>query len=142
MAVSLLRMGCAGVLLMASAAAPVSTGAWSEARANQEALAPANDTVPSDLRPLLAQPQSEMRLVAQRYNADRNTLNGNYDGGRGFGRGGGRGQGGRGASTPAPPPSSAVAPPPVSMSPNRIARLKRFDMNWQAALGKLDVSKL
>ena len=27
-------------------------------------------------------------------------------------------------------------------SPNRIARLKRFDLSWQAALGKLDSNKL
>ena len=76
-----------------------------------------------------------MRLVDQRYNADRATLNGNYDGGRGFGRGGGRGQGGRGAQR-GPAPAAAAAPDaqPVSMSPNRIARLKRFDLNWQAAL--------
>ena len=31
---------------------------------------------------------------------------------------------------------------PLSLSPNRIARLKRFDMSWQAALGKLDAGKL
>ena len=31
---------------------------------------------------------------------------------------------------------------PVSLSPNRIARLKRFDLSWQAALAKIDSSKL
>ena len=145
MAASLWRMVCAGLLLAALSSAPVRTGAWSESREHQEASqAAGNDSVPSDLRPLLATPQSEMRLVTQRYTADRNTLNGNYDGGRGFGRGGGRGPGGRGANiaTPPPSPSTTDAPPPVSMSPNRIARLKRFDTNWQAALGKIDSSKL
>jgi hypothetical protein len=71
--------------------------------------------VPADLKPLLAAPQSEMRMVVQRYTLDRSTLSGNYANGSGRG--------------------------PVPVSPARIARLKRFDMNWQAALGKLDVSK-
>ena len=31
---------------------------------------------------------------------------------------------------------------PVSLSPNRIARLKRFDLSWQAALAKIDSNKL
>jgi hypothetical protein len=92
----------------------------------------AQDTpVPSDLTPLLAAPQSEMRMVAQRYPLDRNTLSGNYANG---GRGGG-GRGGRGAA-----PAAPVAPP-VPLSPARIARLKRFDLNWQAALGKLDAAR-
>ena len=62
-----------------------------------------------------------MRLVTQRYNADRATLNGNYD------RGGAGGRGGRGAG-------AVSVPGPVSLSTNRIARLKRYDMDWQAAL--------
>jgi len=55
-------------------------------------------TVPADLKPLLAKPVSEMRLVVTRYNADRAALNQNYAGPGGFnmGRGGGRGAGGRG----------------------------------------------
>ena len=56
--------------------------------------------------PLLAAPESELRLVTQRYNTDRATLNGNYDGGRGPGRGGrgGDGRGGRGTdAAPAAP---------------------------------------
>jgi Bacterial protein of unknown function (DUF885) len=86
----------------------------------------------ADLRPLLAQPQSEMRMVAQRYTLDRVTLSGNYA--NGGGRGGGRrGRGGDGATAP-------VAQVPVS--PARIARLKRYDLNWQAALGRLDTSRL
>ena len=102
--------------------------------------------MPGDLRPLLAAPQSELGLVTQRYGADRLTLNGNYDGGRGPGRGG-RG-GGRGMEVPAdgragrgadPAPAASV---PLSLSLNRIARLKRYDMSWQAALGKLDAGML
>ena len=34
--------------------------------------------VPADLKPLLVGPISEMRLVVTRYNADRNTLIGDY----------------------------------------------------------------
>jgi uncharacterized protein (DUF885 family) len=79
-----------------------------------------------------------MRLVSQRYAADRALLSGNFLGG---GRGGGRGRrGGRGGAAPA---ASDTAPPPIS--PNRLARLKRFDLDWQAALDtfdRVDASKL
>jgi len=92
-----------------------------------QSSAPTDDTVPSELRSLLAKPDSEVRLVVLRYTTDRATLNGNYEAGRGGGRGG------RGA-TP--------AVPAVSLSTNRIARLKRFDMSWQAALAKLDGAAL
>ena len=94
---------CAAVLLAGTQLFP----AWLQARAGARqttAQAPADDnTVPSDLRPLLAAPESELRLVTQRYNTDRATLNGNYDGGRGPGRGGrgGDGRGGRGTDAPA-----------------------------------------
>lgn len=94
---------------------------------------PAAEEVPKDLKPLLASAPSEMRLVAQTYRLDRATLNGNYQG-PGGGRGGGRG---RGASADAPP-----ATPAVALSPARIARLKRFDLDWQAALARLDVKTL
>ncbi len=88
-----------------------------------------DQTVPLDLAPLLAAPQSEMRMVVQRYNLDRTTLSGNYA--NGGGRGGGRGGRGRARTTA----GAAPAPPPlVPLSPARIARLKRFDTNWQAAL--------
>ena len=87
--------------------------AWLQARAGTRqttAQAPADDnTVPSDLRPLLAAPESELRLVTQRYNTDRTTLNGNYDGGRGPGRGG-RGGDGRGRGTDAAPAAPAAPP--------------------------------
>ena len=41
---------------------------------------PADDGVPSDLRPLLQPRRSELRLIVQHYNADRLTLSGNYQG--------------------------------------------------------------
>ena len=96
--------------------------------------AQATQQVPTDLKPLLAKPASEMRLVVTRYNLDRQTLSGNYAGGGG--RGGRGGGGGRGAEGPANPSG------PVALSQARIARLKRFDRSWQAALGKIDASKL
>ena len=91
--------------------------------------------VPGDLKPLLAAPQSEMRMVVQRYTLDRQTLSGNYANGAARGGRGGRGRGGDAAAMPAPPPL-------VPMSPARIARLKRFDTNWQAALARVDAAKL
>src|SRR5262245_33317089 len=90
--------------------------------------------VPADLKPLLVQPASEMRLVVTRYNSDRQALNLNYAGPGGFnmrGGGGGRGQG-RGA---------AGGPGPIPVSAPRLSRLKRFDLDWQTALGKLNTSK-
>ncbi len=124
---------CVGVSVAAVQVVPV----WTQ-QAAPAAMQPASDdTVPSDLRPLIAAPESELRLVALRYNADRATLNGNYDSGRSGGRGG------RGASTEgrgAPGPST-TAGPAMSLSTNRIARLKRFDASWQAALAKLDSAK-
>ena len=137
---------CAAMLLAGAKLFPV----WTEARAGNDGQAQqatpqtaTDDSVPGDLRPLLAAPQSELRLVSQRYATDRSTLNGNYDGGRGPGRGGrgggGGGPEGRGGRAMDP---GATAVVPLSLSPNRIARLKRFDMSWQAALGKLDAGKL
>lgn len=89
--------------------------------------------VPSDLKPLLAKPVSEFRLVTTRYTADRQTLTLNFAGPGGFNMGrGGRGQG-------AAPMSAGT---PVSLSKTRLARLKRYDLDWQAALGKLATAKL
>ena len=93
----------------------------------------AQDTVPADLRPLLAAPQSEMRMVVQRYTLDRIALAGNYANGGARGGGGRRGRAGNADQLP--------PDPRVSVSPARIARLKRFDANWQAALGRLDSSR-
>ncbi len=93
----------------------------------------AQDAVPGDLAPLLAAPQSEMRMVVQRYTLDRATLAGNYA--NGAGRGGGR----RGrAGNPGQAPPRQLIP----VSPARVARLERFEANWQAALGRLDASRL
>jgi hypothetical protein len=105
--------------------------------------------VPEDLRPLLAAPESELRLVVRRYELDRGTLAGNYvgNGGRGGrgggrggrgGRGGGRGGGGRGGADAQPAPPAIEVP----LSPARIARLARFDLNWQVAVGLIDASAL
>jgi len=93
--------------------------------------------VPGDLNPWLARPASEMRLVVTRYTADRQALNQNFAGPGGFnmGRGGG---GGRGQGAP-----SAAAPSlgPVPVSAGRLARLKRYDLDWQDALGRLVTTK-
>src|SRR5262245_57283012 len=91
-------------------------------------------SVPKDLKPLLRPRQSEMRLVTTRYNADRNLLATNYAGAA-SGLGGGGGRGGRGG------PATNVTPP-MTISPNRIARIKRFDLSWQAALNRLDNPRL
>ena len=53
----------------------------------QTAAPPADDSVPANLTPLLASPQSEMRLVTLMYNTDRGTLNGDFDTGRAGGAG-------------------------------------------------------
>jgi uncharacterized protein (DUF885 family) len=109
---------------------------WSQDSGTQ---APSADQgVPADLKPLLAAPQSEMRLVTLLYSTDRNTLNGNFDTGRAGGRGGGRAgrEGGQGGD----------AAPAVSqgrgLSVRRLARLKRFDIDWRAALARIDANRL
>jgi len=91
-------------------------------------------SVPKDLKPLLRPRQSEMRLVTTRYNADRSLLATNYAGAA-SGLGGGGGRGGRGG-----PATNAT--PPMTISANRIARIKRFDLSWQASLNRLDNPKL
>jgi hypothetical protein len=119
--------------------------------------------VPSDLRPLLLPKQSEIRLVQVRYTLDRATLAGNYAGGMrsGPGRAGAPpATAGQAQPTPAPvgapvpapsdapaqvPASSQVpgmGPPPPPLSPARLARLKRFDVDWQRALAALDAGRL
>jgi hypothetical protein len=113
-------------LALVAGSGPVALRAGSAQAASAQA-------VPSDLRPLLVPPQSEMRLVVQRYTADRATLGGNY---AGAGRGGGRGGRGTGGMAFAPGQAEAV---PVSTA--RVARLKRFDLSWTAALDALDTSK-
>jgi len=93
----------------------------------------AQQSVPKNLRPLLTPRYSEMKFVASRYNADRNMLAANYAGITNFGGRGGGGQ--RGAV-------ADYGDPPLVISPNRIARLKRFDMSWQVALGRVENPKL
>ena len=95
----------------------------------QGSVAQADQAPPKDLRPLLTPRQSEMRLITTRYTLDRTTLSGNY-------AGGGRPGFGRGGATAAP------AVPVEPISPDRIARLKRFDLDWQSALAALDASRL
>lgn len=114
--------------------------------AQQTPAAPSG--VPADLRALLAPARSEMRLVNLRYTTDRTLLSGNYAGPVATGRGGGGGGGGRGDGGgrggnggPNGPPA-VDSTPIVAVSPARIARLKRFDMSWQAAVAKLDATKL
>jgi len=128
-----------GALLAAAGAIPLAAVQGPD----QAPAAQANAEVPSDLRPLLIASQSEMRLVVRRYTADRDTLSGNYL--TGPGRAGGGGRGGRGGGAPAAAPAAAAPAAPafaVSLSPNRIARLKRFDMDWQAALDALPTAAL
>jgi uncharacterized protein (DUF885 family) len=131
-----MRLACVLMLVLA----PIALGA------DRAETIQASQTVPADLKPLLVAPASEFRLIPTRYNADRNTLSGNYAGqtGRGGGgRGGGRAGGGGAGGGEAAPAAAAQAPAgPVPFSAGRLARLKRFDLDWQAALAKLDTSKL
>jgi hypothetical protein len=130
---------CAGFLVAGWHGGAIRTQERPPESAPTQTRAPAQPSpVPTDLRPLLVRPQSEMRLVTQRYTIDRQTLNGNYDGGRGFGRGD-RGQGAPGSRAGG---TATPGVPTLSLSRNRIARLKRFDMSWQAALATLDASTL
>ena len=98
-----------------------------------------NAPVPKNLRPLLAKPASEMQLVVTRYDSDRQTLNANYAGAGGFNMPRGRGgRGGRGQSVEPAAPQQ----PPVPLSEARLARLKRFDLDWQAALSRVPAASL
>jgi len=89
---------------------------------------PVDQSVPNDLRSLLTPRRSELRLVVMRYAADRAMLAGNYAGAEPR-------RGPRGA-----PADSAAIDVPVSRA--RIARLRRFDLSWQAALARLDTASL
>ncbi len=102
----------------------------------------AQEAVPSDLTPLLAQPDSEMRLVVARYVADRQTLNGNYAGPAGFNMPSGRGGRGRGALAVPVAAAGQNTAGPVPVSAGRLARLKRFDLDWQSALNELPTANL
>jgi hypothetical protein len=107
---------------------------------------PVDQAAPADLKPLLAPRRSEMHLVSVRYAADRALLLGNYAGGMPpFGRGGAPGglsarpradSSFRAPSSNAFDTATIYTPPPIS--PAKIARLKRFVMEWQTALTRLD----
>lgn len=99
-----IRSVVAGALCALSAWSVASGQATGPGRAGGAATQPM-----PDLNTLLAAPQSEMRIVTQRYEADRGLLNRLYD---------------------------------VSISQRRVARMKRFDADWLAALGKVDGEKL
>ncbi len=101
-----------------------------------------DSTVPSDLKPLLAKPASEMRLIVTRYNADRQELNRDYAGRGGFNFPGGRGGGGRGQAAAAAPVAPGTPTYAAPISTARLARFKRYDLDWQAALAKLNPGKL
>lgn len=119
--------------LSVHAQGPSSSGAGFATAVTQPPVASPAEAVPTDLRPLLAKPESELRLVAHRYTLDRALLNGNYaDTFRGAGRGG-RGGG---------PAAERTSSRPVPISPARIARLERFDKEWLDALDNLDTAAL
>ena len=90
--------------------------------------------VPTDLRPLLAPPVSELRLVVRRYTLDRAALSGNFANGAPARTGRGNPAQETRAETP--------AAPLVPLSRARIARLERFDLSWQSALTRLNASTL
>jgi len=130
-----MRHVCRGISAVAAmAVAIMMMPAAATIEAGRQGIPTASATVPPDLKPLLASPASEVRLVVTRYQADRALLAGNYAGPSGSGRGGRRG-GGAG-------PAAAPLAPPVPLSPARLSRLKRFDLEWQSALAKLDTAKL
>jgi hypothetical protein len=138
---SLIRRSGVSTLLLAAFVWPLT----SAPSAQQAPSAPsAASTVPRDLKPLLLARQSEMRIPTQWYTADRQVLSQNYL--PGVGGGGGRGGGGRGgrqggaAEGQTAPATPAIVVP--SLSVNRIARLKRLDMDWQLALTRIDASRL
>ncbi len=96
-----------------------------------------NAAVPRDLKPLLAKPGSELRLVVTRYNADRQTLNANYAGPAGFNT-----PRGRGGPAGGPGGGPGARGDRVELSAARLARLKRFDLDWQAALATVPTATL
>ena len=114
---------------------------WFGGEARAQAVR-AEQAVPSDLRPLLQPRRSELRLVVTRYHADRALLATNFPGGDLGGRGGRGGRGGAQQNAGQGEGPAGTPEPAIEISPNRIARLKRFDLSWQTALARLDVAKL
>ncbi len=122
------RWGWCGIGVVMCGVAVLQAGGQAPAApaVQTRAMPAATEAVPKTLRPLLLPRQSEMRLVVTRYTLDRTTLHGNFlDGIRPGGR-----------------PGAASAAPAVPISVSRIARLKRFDLDWQAALTVLDAPGL
>ena len=78
------------------------------ARAGEQ-VSVAPQTIPTDLKPLLTPRESEMRIVAQHYNADRRAMDSFYN---------------------------------DPLSSQRLAKLKRFDIQWADALSRLNVRRL
>ncbi|MFB3853718.1 MAG: DUF885 family protein [Vicinamibacterales bacterium] len=118
--------------------APATRAVDAEGQGQQVRPAAADTAVPKDLRPLILPRQSEMRLVVVRYSADRATLNQNYLTGMAR-QGGGGGRGGA-AVMPAQGVEAGTGETVrrIPMSKARIARLERFDLDWQTALDALD----
>lgn len=115
------ELGVVSVILLLTVSVAVH-GSQQQAQQPPSGAPPVEQGAPNDLRPLLSPRQSEMRLVTLRYTLDRATLSGNY-------LGAARGGSGRGSTAPSTP-----APP---LSPDRIARLIRFDLDWQMALSTI-----
>ncbi len=117
-----------------------------QARGARNTATAANPKPPADLRALLAPRHSELRLVLTRYTADHALLITDYAGGTRNPRSRAAAQGARDGGRPgarAGGDSAAHDPAKeVVISPNRIARLRRFDMSWQDALEKIDASSL
>lgn len=103
------------------------------AGATLPAQTPSAAEVPRDLKPLLASPASEMRLVVQRYALDRAALAANY-----FGAPTPRGRRGGAGDAEA----AETGPHAWVLSDARVARLKRFDIDWQTALAVLPAARL
>ena len=122
------RRACV-IVLFATVAAVPSVRSQGRGAAPPDAAATAQ-AVPADLKPLLAPRHSEMRIVANWYEQDRGQLNAYFGGAGGGGGRGGRGGGAAGAATP------QMTTVPLSQA--RIARLKRHDLDWQAAIAAVN----
>ena len=139
------RWSIVGSCLVATLAVTSHT-ALAQPQRNRTSAAVTSQKAPADLRPLLEPRHSEMRLVLTRYTADHALLITDYAGGTRNPRDRRGGPSGRDGARPgARTRGDGVAQDPakaVVISPRRIARLKRFDLSWQAALDKIDASTL
>jgi len=139
------RWSIVGSCLVATLAV-TSHVALAQARGARATAVVTSQKPPADLRPLLEPRHSELRLVLTRYTADHALLITDYAGGTrnprersggGVGRAGGWPGARTGGDSVARDPAKEVV-----ISPRRIARLKRFDLSWQAALDEIDASTL